>query len=143
MSPLSNSVYSSVFMYNPNVLTRQHRHLTTKASIEPHHITCVTFDICVFIVRFGDRARTYRVDTPTSHPRMNLPPFNKKLSWLFDELSDNNASDDGLSLSASVAVNKQILEVIPTPGNNAILVVYQINTHYNTYARDSAFRRIN
>ena len=40
-----------------------------------------------------------------------------KASWPFDELSDNNASDDGLSLSASVAVNKQILEVIPTPGN--------------------------
>ena len=34
---------------------------------------------------------------------MNLPPFNKG-SWLFDKLSDNNASDDGLSLSASVAV---------------------------------------
>ena len=43
-------------------------------------------------------------------------------------------SDDGLSLSASVAVNKQILEVIPMPGNDAILVVYQINAHYNTYA---------
>ena len=88
---------------------------------------CVTLDISVFIVRFRDRARTCRVDTPTSHPRINLPPF-KKVSWLFDELSDNNASDDGLSLSASVAVNKQILEVIPTPGNDAILVVYQINT---------------
>ena len=48
-------------------------------------------------------------------------------------------SDDGLSLSASVAVNKQILKVIPTPGNNAILVVYQINARYNTYAHDSAF----
>ena len=45
-------------------------------------------------------------------------------------------SEDGLSLSASIAVNKQISEVIPTPGNDAILVVYQINAHYNTYARD-------
>ena len=45
---------------------------------------------------------------------------------LYDELSDNT-SDDGLSLSASVAVNKQIPEVIPTPGNDAIFVVYQIN----------------
>ena len=80
---------------------------------------------------------------PTSHPRTNLPPFNKKVSWLFDELSDNNASDDGLSLSASVAVNKQILEVIPMPGNNAILVVYQINARYNTYTHDGAFRHIN
>ena len=41
-----------------------------------------------------------------------------KVSWLFDELSDNNASDNGLSLSASVAVNKQISKMIPTPGNN-------------------------
>ena len=62
-----------------------------------------------------------------------LTTFQQKISWLFD----------GLSLSASVAVNKQILEVIPTPGNDAILVVYQINARYNTYARDSAFRRIN
>ena len=36
---------------------------------------------------------------------------------LLDELSDNNALDDGLSLSASVAVNKQIFEVIPMPGS--------------------------
>ena len=27
-----------------------------------------------------------------------LTTLNKKVSWLFDELSDNNASDDGLSL---------------------------------------------
>ena len=78
-----------------------------------------------------------------SHPRTSLPPFNKKVSWLFDELSGNNASDDGLSLSASVVVNKQILKVIPTPGNDVILVVYQINAHYNTYACDSAFCHIN
>ena len=58
-------------------------------------------------------------------------------------LMNNNPSDDGLSLSASVAVNKQILEVIPTPDNDAILMVYQINTRYNTYARDGAFCCIN
>ena len=143
MSPSGNSVYSSVFMYNPNVLTRWYQHLTTKASIEPHHITCVTPYISAFIVRFGDRACVCRVDATTSHPRMNLPPFNKKVSWLFDELSDNNASDDGLSLSASVAVNKQISKVILMLGNDAILVVYQINARYNTYAHDSAFHRIN
>ena len=50
-------------------------------------------------------------------------------------------SDDGLSLSVSVAVTKQILEVIPMPGNDAILVVYQINPCYNTYACNGAFRR--
>ena len=77
MSPLSDSVYSSVFTYDPNVLTRWYRHLNAKVSIEPHHITCVTLDISVLIVRFGDRACACRVDTPTSHLRMNSPPFNK------------------------------------------------------------------
>ena len=67
MSLLSNSVYSSVFTYNPNVLTRWYQHLTSKALIEPHHITCVTLDISVFIVRFEDRTCACRVDTPTSH----------------------------------------------------------------------------
>ena len=104
MSPLSNSIYSDVFTYNPNVLMRPYRHLTTKASIEPHHLMCVSLDISVLIVRFGDRARTCRVDTPTKRTRHH----SIKVSWLFDELSDNNASDDGLSLSVSVAVNKQI-----------------------------------
>ena len=44
-----------------------------------------------------------------------------------DELSDNNASEDELSLSASVAVNEQILEVIlmlALLGNDAILIAY-------------------
>ena len=104
MSPLSNLVYSSVFTYNPNVLTRPYRHLTTKASIEPHPLMCVSLDISVLIVRFGDRAGMCRIDTPAKRTRR--PSI--KVSWLFDELSDNNASDDGLSLSASVAVNKQI-----------------------------------
>ena len=97
--------------------------------MEPHHITCVTLDI---IVRLGDLAHTCTVDTPTSHARTNLPPFNKKVSWLFDELPDNNTSDDGLSLSAHVAVNKKISEVISMPGKDVILMVCQINTRYNT-----------
>ena len=46
-------------------------------------------------------------------------------------------SDDGLSLSESVVVNKQISQVILTPGNDALLVAYQINISYNTHARDS------
>ena len=44
--------------------------------------------------------------------------------WVFDELSDNNKSDDGLSLSVNIAVCKKILEVIITLGNDAILVAY-------------------
>ena len=42
-----------------------------------------------------------------------------------------------------VAVNKQISEVILTPGNNTIFVAYQINARYNTHARDGAFHGIN
>ena len=67
MSRLSNSVYSSVFNYNLNVLMRPYQHLTTKDSIELHHIMCISFDISVLILRFGDRAYACRVDTPTSH----------------------------------------------------------------------------
>ena len=52
MSPLSKSVYSSVFTYNPNVLMRPYQHLTTKASIEPHHITCISLEISILIGRF-------------------------------------------------------------------------------------------
>ena len=81
-------------------------------------------------------------DTRMSHQKQTRRP-STKVSWLFDELFDNNASDDGLSLSACVAVNKQISEVILTPGNNTILVAYQINARYNTYAHDSAFYHIN
>ena len=65
-----------------------------------------------------------RVDIPTGHQKQTHHP-STKVSWLFDELSktDNNASDNGLSLSVSVAVNKQILEVILTH-NNAVLMAY-------------------
>ena len=76
---------------------------------------------------------------PYEPPETNSLP----VSWLFDELADNNASDNGLSLSSTVAVNEQISEVILMLGNNAILVAYQINTCYNTYACDDAFCHIN
>ena len=66
---------------------------------------------------------------PYKPSEMNPLP-STKVSWLFDELSDSNASDDGLSVSVSVAGNRQILEVILTPSNDAILVAYQINAHY-------------
>ena len=56
-------------MYNPNVLTRPYQHFTTKASIEPHHITCVSLDISIFFMRFGDQVCMYRVDTPMSHQK--------------------------------------------------------------------------
>ena len=64
-----------------------------------------------------------------SHQKCTCHP-STKVSWPFDELPDNNASDDGLSLSASVAVNKQISEAILMLGNDAILVAYQSNACY-------------
>ena len=44
---------------------------------------------------------------PYKLSEMNFAPFN----LLFDELSDNNVSDDRLSVSVSVTANEQILEV--------------------------------
>ena len=41
------------------------------------------------------------------------------------------------------SVNKQILEVILMPGNDAILMAYQINARYNTHACDDTRRHIN
>ena len=73
---------------------------------------------------------------------MSSPPFNKGYLAIY-ELSDNYASDDGLSLSTSVVVKKQILEVILTLSNDAIFVVYQINARYNTYACNGTFHHIN
>ena len=116
MSPLSSSVYSSVLTYNPNVLMRPYQYLTTKASKQLHHIICVSLEISISIVKFGDQAHAYRVDTLTSHQKRTRC----QVSWLFDELSDNNVSNNGLSLSVSVAVNEQISEVILTPVNDAI-----------------------
>ena len=96
------------------MLTRPYQHLTAKALIEPHHITCVSLNISILIVRFGDQARACRVDIPTSHQKQ-IRRTSTKVSWLF--------------MDYPVAVNKQISEVILTPGNNAILVAYQINAH--------------
>ena len=50
-----------------------------------------SLDISILIVRFGDRARMCKVDTPTSHQKQIHHP-STKASWLFDELSDNNSS---------------------------------------------------
>ena len=100
--PLSNSVYSSVFTYNPHVLTRSYRYLTIRTSIEPHHIMCISLDINALIARFGDQVCVCKLDTLTSHQKQIHCP-STKFPWLsVDKLSDNNASDNGLSLSASV-----------------------------------------
>ena len=124
------------------MLTRPDRNFTTKALIEPNHIKCASLYISILIVRFGDLACTYTVDTPQA-VRNELAALQQKFLGLFDKLSDNNASDDALSLSSSVAVNKQILEVIlmlgNNRGNNATLMTCQINACYNTYAHDGTF----
>ena len=81
-----------------------------------HHM-CIN----VLIVGFGDQGCMCRVDTHMSHQKWICCP-STKVFWLFDELSDNSVSCNGLSLSASVAVNKKILEVILMLDNEAILV---------------------
>ena len=73
MSPLSNSVYSSVFMYNLYVLTGPYRHLALVALIGPHQIKCFTYNIIILIVRFGDSAQVCRMDTPTSSQKQICP----------------------------------------------------------------------
>jgi len=75
MSPLSNSVYSSVFTYNPYVLTRPYRHLTFVALIELHRITCVSHDISILIVGFEtENARAEWI--PYELSETYLPPLN-------------------------------------------------------------------
>ena len=87
---------------------------------------CVSLDISILIVSFGDQACACRVCRfPYELSETNLPP----VSLLFDELCDNNALDDGLYLSSSVTVNEQILEVILMLGNDAIFVACQLNAH--------------
>ena len=64
-------------------------------------------------MRFGD--------TFTSRQRQNRCSF-----LAIDELFNNNASGDGLSLISSVEVNEKILEVILPLGNDAILVAFPL-----------------
>ena len=52
MSPLSNSVYFGVFVYNPYVLNKPYQHLTFVASIGPHRITLVSHNIRVLLWDF-------------------------------------------------------------------------------------------
>ena len=93
MSPSSNSVYSSVFTYNPYVLTRPYRHLTFVASIEPYRITCVSHDISVSI----DRARACRMDTPNrqKHTRRS----STKVSWLLTNFVTHRGCSDSSTYS--------------------------------------------
>ena len=57
-----------MYLRNPNVLTRQYRHLTNKASIEAHHITYILLDISVLIAKFGNQACMCKVDTYPYEP---------------------------------------------------------------------------
>ena len=54
MCPSSTSVYSSVFTYNPYVLTSLYRHLSFMALIRPHQIVCFTYNISISTLGFGD-----------------------------------------------------------------------------------------
>ena len=68
----------------------------------PASHTCISLDI--LFVRFEGQAHACRVDTPTSHQKRTCRPSTRG-SWLYNKLSDSNVSDNGLSLSASVAVS--------------------------------------
>ena len=131
MSPSSNSVYSSVFTYIPYVLTRPYQHLTFVASIELHHITCVSHDISVSVVGFGDRAHVCRMDTPTSRQKRTRRP-SKKLSWLVHLKRTVRLLQIIITAYPSspfefFALFAALLLVILTLGNDGILVAYQIN----------------
>ena len=68
--------------------------------------------------------KQFSCKTENSRNPRKLRSSNKTHPMVFDHLSDNNVSNNGLSFTVSVAVNKQISEVILTPGNDAILVAY-------------------
>ena len=87
MSPLSNSVYFSVFVYNPYVLNRPYQHLIFVASIGPHQITLVSHNISILLCYFETvlSAHACRKDTSTSHQKQIAAP--QKVSWLSDEFS--------------------------------------------------------
>ena len=86
MSLSSNSVYSSVLLYNPYVLTRPYQHLTFVALISLHQIICISHYISISIVGFGDSAWASRMDTLLSHQKRTCHSTTK-VFWLFDELS--------------------------------------------------------
>ena len=73
---------------------------------------------------------------------MNSLPFNKSFLAVW-QLSDNNASDDELSLAGSVAVNEQFLEVIVMLGNDMPHLKHTKLTPINTNAHDGTVHHIN
>ena len=82
---------------------RWYRHLTTKALIEPHHITCISLDISVLILRPSTCVQSrypYEPSAQTRHP-------STKVSWLAIELSDKIVSDDGLSFYSNEAIHQR------------------------------------
>ena len=91
MSPSSNSVYSSVFMYNPYVLTRPYRHFTFVASIGPHRIMWISHNNNVSILGFRDNTHACSMNTTTSHQKLTCHP-STRVSWLFDKLSVTHSS---------------------------------------------------
>ena len=127
------------------MLTRPYQHLTTKASIDLHHITCISLDISVLIVRFGDQACTCRVDNPTSHQKWTRHP-STKVSQLFDELSNNNTSKDRLPLSVSVAgKQKKLGSMMPCSWHTKlmpVIILMHVKVHLS-YQLGSVHCKIN
>jgi len=51
---------------------------------------CVSHDISITIVGFGDQTRACRKKYPCEPSETNPPLFNKSFFAIYDELSDNN-----------------------------------------------------
>ena len=87
-----------------------------------HQITWDQHNISVSIVGFGDCARMCRMDTPTSCQKQ-ICSSSTKVSWHY------KYSAYPSSLFKFFALFAALLLMILTPGTNAILMAYQINTH--------------
>jgi len=120
MSPLSNSEYSSIFMYNPYVLTRSYRNVTFVALIVPHHITCILHDISISIVGVGDQA-WYAEWIPLRTIKNELATLQQKFHL--------NASDDGLYKYSLPFITVRILRFICNFTSSNSYTREQCHTH--------------
>ena len=103
MSPLSSSVYSSIFTYNPYVLISSYQYFTFLASIGPHQITCISHIILALWMKHLEivhkHVKWLHLYTPTSCQKQTCQP-STKVSWKFDKLFATYSSLSRSDLSA-------------------------------------------
>ena len=125
MSLSNNSVYSSVFTYNPCVLTRPYKHLTIMDMIGLHQITWVSHNIqsiSVSIVGFGDCACTCKINIPMSCHKQ-ISHSSTKVYWHNKYNTYPSSLFKFFTLfAASLLVNLKLR-------SDAIPMAYQINAH--------------